>query len=322
MAAEGEVYTDDEGNIIEAPAVEVADEDAAGEDQPAEASSAEVEAEDGDEDERNVTHAEENETDENREAIRERRRQERHQRKVKQKEREDSLRSELAARDAELAQLRDSVNTIQRRNNSSELAQLQQAKQQISNAYNHFKEQIKVATEAADGATVADATEKMMLARQRYSQLENIERAYTQQQQAPGPLDPRLQQHAEKWMGANKWYDPSGKDEDSAIMLTVDNRMAQEGWNPTTPEYWNELSKRGKKFLPHRFNVRTAPPPARSVVGGSGRESSAGSGAQKGFRLSPERVQAIKDAGMWNDAEKRAAMIKSFRKFDKENGQQ
>ncbi len=159
-----------------------------------------------------------------------------------------------------------------------------------------------------------------MLARQRFAELERIEKAYTAKADAPSPLDPRLKRYADDWVNKNKWYNPSGEDEDSSIMLTIDARMAKEGWDPNTESYWEELTRRGKKFLPHRFSAPKTTP--RAVVGGSGKEASGvGAGSVKGFKLSPDRVQAIKDAGMWNDPTKRAEMIKRFRQFDKENGQ-
>jgi len=37
--------------------------------------------------------------------------------------------------------------------------------------------------------------------------------------------------------------------------------------------------------------------------------------------LSPQRVQAIKDAGAWDDPAKRSKMIKAYAEFDKQNRQ-
>ena len=48
------------------------------------------------------------------------------------------------------------------------------------------------------------------------------------------------------------------------------------------------------------------------IVTGSGRESAAGSGGKNTFTLSPEQVRAMKDAGFWDDPEKRNKMIKRY----------
>jgi len=259
------------------------------------------------------------EGEDEREAIRERRRQERKHRKEAQREREDTLRRELASRDAIINELRSKVEVIERRNTGSEVAQLENGKKQAAQAYNFFKDQIRVAGEAGNHAAVADATEKMIQAQRRFDELSRVEQVFKQRQSAPQPLDPRLANHAQAWMERNSWYDPSGQDQDSEIAMRIDHRLAQEGWDPTTKEYWDELSARVKKYLPHRVNSgkieRNKP---RSVVTGSGRESvGANSGAT--YKLSSERVQALKDAGIWDDPKQRAEAIKRFRSYDKEH---
>ena len=194
------------------------------------------------------------EGEDEREAIRERRRQERKHRKEAQREREDTLRRELASRDAIINELRSKVEVIERRNTGSEVAQLENGKKQAAQAYNFFKDQIRVAGEAGNHAAVADATEKMIQAQRRFDELSRVEQVFKQRQSAPQPLDPRLANHAQAWMERNSWYDPSGQDQDSEIAMRIDHRLAQEGWDPTTKEYWDELSARVKKYLPHRVN--------------------------------------------------------------------
>ena len=259
-------------------------------------------------------------TDEEREAIRERRRQERHQRKQNQRDREDSLRRELAARDAIINDMRGRLDMVERRNTGSEMAQLDQEKKKAAQAYTFFKDQIRIGTESGNGAAVADATEKMFQAQRRIDELTKFEGAFKQKQQAPQPLDPRLVNHAQSWMARNKWYDPTAKDQDSRITMTLDQQMANEGWDPTTPQYWQELDNRVKKYLPHRSSSGKIPSnKPRSVVSGSGRESSSSAGSTQPYKLSAERVQALKDAGIWDDPKQRAEAVKRFREFDKTN---
>lgn len=256
-------------------------------------------------------------TDAERDAIRERRRQERQRRKKAQREREDSLRRELAARDERLRQVQERLDAIERQGVGSEVAKLRQAKQQAGQAYQFFKDQIRQATEAGNGAQVADATEKLLQIQNRVAELDRYEKALQQQQTRPQPLDPRLVNNAQSWMKTNKWYDPTGRDQDSRIVMSIDNALAQEGWDPSTKEYWEELSARVKKYLPHRAGGRKMTSAApKAVVPGSSRASAAGSKAT--YSLSPERVQALKDAGMWDDPKKRLEMIKEYQEFDKQ----
>lgn len=257
--------------------------------------------------------------DAEREEIRARRREERRNRKVNQREREDTLRRELAARDTIINEMRGRLDAVERRNTGSEVAQIENAKQQTAKAYAYFKDQIRVATEAGNGMAVADATEKLLQAQRKFDELTNYERAYRQKGQTPQPLDPRLVNHAQGFMDRNKWYDPSAKDADSRITLTIDQQLAEEGWDPTTPQYWQELETRVKKYLPHRVNRgKISSDRPRSVVTGSGREgvsvSTTGS-----YKLSAERVAALKDAGIWGDPKQRAEAVKRFRDYDKEH---
>lgn len=254
-----------------------------------------------------------------REAIRERRREERRHRKQAQKEREDTLRRELAARDAVINEMRSKLDVIERRNSGSELAQLENGKKQAAQAYQFFKDQIRIAGEAGNHAAVADATEKMIQSQRRFDELSRVEQVFRQRQAAPQPLDPRLTNNAQEWMSKNKWYDPAARDPDSRITMTIDQQLAEEGWDPTTKEYWQELDSRVKKYLPHRANnakINSTKP--KSVVTGGGREAS-GTNSGATYKLSSERVQALKDAGLWDDPKARAEAIKRFREYDKQN---
>ena len=316
MAVEQEVMLDPEtGNIIEQ---EIPENSSSEDDQGQQTQDQPLAQEDGEgQDEEMAGAADEDE----REAIRARRREERKHRKEAQREREDTLRRELAARDAIINEMRGRLDAVERRNTGSEVAQLENAKKQAAQAYHYFKDQIRLGTEAGNGAAVAEATEKMMQAQRRFDELTHYERAYKGQQSAPQPLDPRLVNQAQEWMSRNSWYDPAGSDTDSRITLTVDQQLAQEGWDPTTREYWQELDKRVKKYLPHRASSgKISNNKPRSVVTGSGRESVSASGSAAGsYRLSAERVQALKDAGIWDDPKQRAEAVKRFREYDQQN---
>lgn len=251
-------------------------------------------------------------------AIRERRRQERIERKARAKEREESMRRELSARDSVINQMRSELDEIKRRNTGGELAQLQTAKQRLAEAYQQTKDRIRIATEAGNGTEVAEATEQLLKLREKASHVTRIEEAYKQNSNRPQPLDPRVADNAKSWTEKHAWYNPTGKDADSRIVLTIDSTLAEEGWDPTTPDYWNELDARIKKYLPHRANRGIITSKAKSTVAGSGRET--GSGRATGvFKLSAARVQAIKDLGDWDDPVARNRRIKEYRDYDKAN---
>jgi hypothetical protein len=83
------------------------------------------------------------------------------------------------------------------------------------------------------------------------------------------------------------------------------------------PEYWEELDDRLQKLLPHRYTGTTDEEPRRTsrprnVVTASGRNTPSSTGGANQFTLSRDQVQAMKDAGMWDDPVKRAKMVKRY----------
>jgi hypothetical protein len=139
--------------------------------------------------------------------------------------------------------------------------------------------------------------------------------------------DPEVQRLATRWMRRNSWYNPASNDPDSRVAKKVDELMVTQGWNPADPDYWEELDNRLQKELPHRYNdsndddSRGVRRP-RNVVGSSGREASAAYGGvnRSQFVLSPERVKAMKEAGAWDNPERKARMIKQFIAYDRSGG--
>lgn len=275
------------------------------------------ESPDGSDDDEGEGEGESEGEDDDREAIRERRRQERQDRKQRAREREERLRQELSIRDSQLAEMRQRLDLIERRNTGGDIARLQEAKVKLNQAYNYYKDQIRTGTEAQNGAAVAEATEKLSQVREKLVQVEQYERAIKSQSQAPQPMDPQVQNNARKWTQEHPWYDPTGTDSDSRIVLTIDQTLAEEGFDPRSQDYWNELSKRVKKYLPHRASRDNITRKPRSVVTGSGRDSPPG---KKVFRLSSERVKAIKDMGIWDDPVARNKMIKQYQEYDRTHG--
>jgi hypothetical protein len=274
------------------------------------------------EDRRATQHEDNEEVDEDpdREEIRQRRRNERRLKKEKARERDENYRRELAARDAVIEQLNSRLNQIDRRNNGFDLANLDNQIQQLNNLYIQERERVAKGVEEKNGVEVTSATENMMKIRDRFNQLQATKQAYMQSQQKPQPLDPRLIQYASEWQSKNEWYKPDGKDTDSRIVRLIDDQLAQENWNPNTKEYWDELTERVKKQLPYRFE-RSLIPKRSSPVGGSSRtgktaNSNSGTG---GYPLSPDRVQAMKDAGLWSDPEKRKKAIEGYKRYDAEH---
>jgi hypothetical protein len=133
-----------------------------------------------------------------------------------------------------------------------------------------------------------------------------------------------VQRNAAAWLNRNDWYNPQANDKDSQIAKKMDELMVTEGWNPADPDYWDELDRRLQERLPHRYNQaqdgseRRNP---RNVVGSSGREAPASFGGQSrnSFTLSAERVQAMKQAGIWDNPKRKAEAIRRYMDYDRNN---
>lgn len=255
--------------------------------------------------------------------IRERRRVERQHRKQVRKEREELLQRQLESeRQARLA-LEERLNVIEKKSTGTELANLDMAIKEAEKAHGYWKQQIALAQAQNNGAALADATEKMIMSRQRHGELTGVRNAYVERQAAPASLDPRMLNHAQAWLSENKWYDPNLRDVDSKITRVLDDEVKADGFNPSTPEYWAELTKRAKERLPHRFGSTERQssgdnPPAR-VAGGT-RESQTNGSKGNSFTLSADRVAAMKEAGVWEDPVKRNKQIQQYRNYDRAHG--
>lgn len=258
------------------------------------------------------------ENDEEREEIRKRRKDERKNRGARHRERVDSLERNLKALMEQNRTLQQQVGSIQNANTGSQLAQIDQAIHQATNAAEHFKGVIAEAVTRQDGKTAAEATEYMLASRRRAEELTSFKQNATRAMNAPKPIDPELVNKSQQFLGKNKWYGgPHSNDPDSKVLTTIDNSLAAEGWDPTSDAYWSELETRAKKYLPHRIGATSATR-QRNPTGGSSNSSGSGEGSTS-WNLSAERKQALQDAGLWDNPEKRKKAIKSYHSYDQQN---
>lgn len=214
-------------------------------------------------------------------------------------------------------ELLERLSVVERKTHSADLARIDKAIEDQELRLQYAKMKIAEAATNSDGTAMTDAQEMMYETRRQIEALKGLKESATKpQQQSAAMPDPRLQRLAASWMEKQDWYDPNGRDMDSRVAKQVDEALVAEGWNPNEKDYWEELDNRLQKYLPHRYNVRTDVSPSskrpRSVVTGSGREGINSPSGRNTFTLQPEQVRAMKDAGFWDDPQKRAKMIKRY----------
>ena len=223
----------------------------------------------------------------------------------------------LALLERQNQDLLERLSAVERKTHSADIARIDKAIEDTDLRLRYAKAKIAEATNAQDGEALAKAQEMWYEARQQVDTLNNLKKAAVAPRQQQNIPDPRLQKLAADWMERNSWYKPDNKDMDSKIAKQIDEALTAEGWNPTSADYWEELDNRLQQYLPHRYNRNNDEYPSarskpRSVVTGSGRESSTRAGGANTFTLNPEQVRAMKDAGYWDDPEKRNRMIKRY----------
>lgn len=245
-------------------------------------------------------------------------------RRAKRKARKEYHKQVSAEKDVRLQNLQrqndalmERLAALERKQTGSELARIDKAIEDQKLRIQFAKQRMKEAADAGDGELLTAAEEMVYEARRQAEALEQFKRRSVQEpQQQPIQQNPQMQRHAREWMESHgDWYDPMGGNTDSKIALAVDQALAEEGWDPVKEEYWDELDKRLSKVLPHRYTdvayERPQKSRPRSLVTGGGREA-VSSGGKSTFTLNPDQVRAMKEAGMWDNPEKRARMIKRY----------
>ena len=136
----------------------------------------------------------------------------------------------------------------------------------------------KLADAQAAISQIAIEKERLRLQKQRSEQQAQEYAAQQEQvqqqprQQTPQPQrDPKL----ESWLGKNTWFG-SDKVMTSAARAIHETLVAEEGYNPTTDEYYAEIDRRMRSEMPNKFaggkkNVQSVTPSgngSRSLVNG------------------------------------------------------
>jgi len=102
----------------------------------------------------------------------------------------------------------------------------------------------------------------------------------------PPPPDPK----AVEWAESNKWF---GEDEPMTLTsFSIHRKLMEEGFDPQSDSYYNEVDKRMKDTFPHKFEGST---PTQSVASAS----RGGPVRRKGtVRLTPSQVAISKKLGV------------------------
>lgn len=283
---------------------------------------------DDDDDEDDHTAAEEKDVnpddpdDKEREAIRERRRLEKIERKERREKAiaRDKLELEfLSKRNAELERR---FNTIEQRQHQADVNNVDVQLRAAINEFDMAEKVIAKAVAAGNGDDVAQAMRYRDQAMAKAQQLKAMkDRAVAPRPVAPAQpeMDNTTLQFAKEFVKENTWYDPQGRDEDSAVVLAIDQTLVRDGFQPNTQEYWAELRKRAARRLPEKFkSASDERTPRGGPAVGSGREHAPNSSRREVY-ISPERKAALIEAGVWDDPKLRMKYVQRYSEYDRNN---
>lgn len=174
-----------------------------------------------------------------------------------------------------------------------------------------------------DGEKATRSMKTMYEAQRQIDQLHPIKQQYEkmpiQSKQVVDTSDaPLIQRKAKDWATKHDWYRADGSDEDSEIAKAISAKLVNDGFDPKSDDFWDELDDRLEKRgigkqdededqdedepAPRK---RLAPP----VSGGSKRGDTRG---KVTVTLPTAYIQACKDAGKWDDETTRKRMIKRY----------
>ena len=266
-----------------------------------------------------------------------RRRETARERRERAKRARERDRKELDFQNRVIRDLESKIDALAKETAATRIGSLDQQINEAEAEARRFAAIRAAAITQGNGQDVIDAETVQRDAEQRYAMLkaqrEQVARAV--QQPSPNQTVPWVDD-AKRFVSDKPWYDPQGRDEDSAIVLAIDKNLSNEGFKPTGPEYWAELERRVAKRLPHRYKNKTGSTVSREADEDYGDDTpetdtrtrrappvaggrSSTSGGQNKIYLSPNRVQAMKDAGIWDDPAMRKRMALKYAEFDRNN---
>ena len=265
------------------------------------------------------------ETEDEREKIREARREERRLKKDLAKQREYTAKNKISALEKRNEDLARRLANLENGAASLKIAHIDKAVEDEATRVEYAKMKMLQAAQSGDAAGQVEYLEQLTDAKQRLQQIQHykkqqLEAAKSPKQNVPNPTSEEVQRKAQKWLKKNSWFDPQAQDTDSRIAKVIDQELATDGWDPSDSEYWEELDNRLSARLPHRYTAKGGKESKRSPgPTASSRVANTSSAKPGTITLSRERVQAIKDAGAWDDTDKRNTMIRAYASYDRNN---
>lgn len=257
------------------------------------------------------------------------------ERRKRAKEAKERDKLELQILRDTVARQNDRISAIQRDTTVTRVSELDTRLATALAEVEQFEKIQAAAITAKNGTDAMQAQKLAEQARQRawaiHNEKEGIQRQ--QQQQTQNPIKPYADK-AVNFLKDKPWYNPNATSvsdlEDTLVVEALD-KVLMRSMDPNDPRYWSTLETKVRAKLPHRFDGNTPDaddegqdddndaPAARQDVaprrkgpptGGSSRTNS-GRGLKE-IRLPKEMVDAMKEAGQWDNPKQRARVAQRY----------
>ena len=170
-----------------------------------------------------------------------------------------------------------------------------QAKRALAEAY-EAGDYDKVADAQSAIAQIAIEKERLRVQKSRsQAEVAQQQQAPQQQYQQPQPRQQQRDPKLESWLGKNQWF---GQDKVmTGVARTIhETLVAEEGFDPTSDEYYAEIDKRMRREMPQRFQGDKKS--VQSVTPAGSGNRSLKSGRKKQVELNPGQVRLAERLGV------------------------
>jgi hypothetical protein len=176
-------------------------------------------------------------------------------------------------------------------------SQMEQAEKDLARAMElgDTAEAVKIQRTMTSLAIENDRAEQAKVQQERYKQQAEAQNQTAIQQPMPQQQPRRPDPKAESWAQKNEWF---GQDEAMTYAAFGIHKklVEEEGFDPTSDEYYSELDRQVADSFPHKFSASKKPRVVQNVASASRTNSGRSSG--KKVRLTPSQVAIAKKLGV------------------------
>lgn len=221
-------------------------------------------------------------------------------RKLTSKYREEERQREAAVQYAEAVKKQN--EELQQRLNKLDESYVGEFGNRLESQVLAAKEAYKKAYEDGDADAMFDAQQnisRLAMEQARYDEIKQRNAAPARTEAAPQPEAPRQQQparpdpKAEAWAGKNEWF---GSDQTMTYAAFGIHRqlIEDEGFDPTSDEYYTELDRRVRSEFPHKFQNSKRDTGPRVASAESTASKSSSPKGRRTVKLTPSQIAIAK----------------------------